>query len=184
MFDSFVLGVDPGLSRCGYAVASVARPLHQCVSAGLIRTDRELPLPQRLFELEQALDRLCEQFRPERLAIERVLFQSNVRTAMSVAQASGIAMLVAARRGIEVVMFSPNEVKLALTGDGAASKSQMQAMLPRVFALDVPIRQADAADALALAFCGLHSHVPTSLRSVSRPSSRLAQAIAAASTRS
>lgn len=156
MFDSSVLGIDPGLSRCGYAVAARGRTQPVCRGAGVIRTSPGAGLPERLLSLETELTALCREFRPGRMAIERVLFQANARTAMSVGQASGIAMLVAAREDIPVVMFSPNEVKLALTGDGAAEKRQVQDMLPKVFDLSSPVRQADAADALALAFCGLY----------------------------
>ncbi|MGB2756763.1 MAG: crossover junction endodeoxyribonuclease RuvC [Acidimicrobiia bacterium] len=182
MFDSAVLGVDPGLSRCGFAVAERGTNRPVCRSAGVIRTHPDEALPMRLLELESQLGQLCDEFTPGRIAIERVLFQANARTAMAVGQASGIAMLVAARRGIPVVMFSPNEVKLALTGDGCADKQQIQAMLPRVFDLAEPIRQADAADALALAFCGLHgggTHLSRT-GTASTASPRLAAAIAAA----
>lgn len=180
MFDSVVLGVDPGLSRCGFAVVSAARPKHRCLTAGVIRTDPEMELPRRLLELEHAFESLFEEFQPARIAIERVLFQNNSRTAMSVGQVSGIVMVAAARRAIPVMMFSPNEVKLALTGDGAADKGQMQIMLPRVFALDSPVRQADTADAMAIAFCGLHDNVK-SVGHRAGMSPKLAAAIEAAS---
>lgn len=182
MFDSSVLGIDPGLSRCGYGVAARGRSQPICKGAGVVRTSPEAPLPERLLSLETELTALCREFRPGRMAIERVLFQANARTAMSVGQASGIAMLVAAREGIPVVMFSPNEVKLALTGDGTADKQQVQAMLPKVFDLPTPVRQADAADALALAFCGLYGGgTPLSTAPTAEGASpRLAAAIAAA----
>jgi crossover junction endodeoxyribonuclease RuvC len=112
-------------------------------------------LPERLLSLEDELAALVRQLRPSALAVERVLFQNNVRTAMSVGQASGLALVVAARAGIPVTQYSPNEVKLAVTGDGRADKLAVQTMVTRLLSLrDIP-KPADAADALALACCHL-----------------------------
>ena len=110
-------------------------------------------MPERLLALDDELAALVAQVRPSALAVERVLFQANVRTAMSVGQASGLALVVAARAGVPVTQYSPNEVKLAVTGDGRADKLAVQTMIARLLSLrDVP-KPADAADALALACC-------------------------------
>lgn len=155
MFDAAgpVLGIDPGVSRCGYgAVVRVGGRL-QAVACGVIRTPPSDPLPDRLAVLADELALLVAQLRPSALAVERVLFQVNARTAMSVGQASGLALVAAAREGIPVVQYSPNEVKLAVTGDGRADKAAVQAMVARILALREVPKPADAADALALACC-------------------------------
>lgn len=154
MFDA-VLGIDPGLSRCGYGV--VRRDGHRLVPVafGVLRTPAEQALPERLAMLQRDLDDLLDDMRPVALAVERVLFQVNARTAIAVGQASGLALASAARRGIPVTHYSPNEVKLAVTGYGAADKAQVQAMVARLCHLDAPPRPPDAADALALAICHL-----------------------------
>jgi crossover junction endodeoxyribonuclease RuvC len=156
--DGPVLGVDPGVSRCGYgAVASPRRAELAAQTFGVIRTPRSAPLPERLALLAAELDRLVGELRPSALAVERVLFQANTRTAMSVGQASGLALAVAGRARVPVFHYSPNEVKLAVTGDGRADKAQVQAMVTRVLALATTPRPTDAADALALGVCHLGS---------------------------
>ncbi len=119
----------------------------------MIRTAPTDPLPERLLALTDELEALVAQLRPSALAVERVLFQNNARTAMSVGQASGLALVIAARAAIPVTQYSPNEVKLAVTGDGRADKLAVQTMVTRLLTLrDIP-KPADAADALALACC-------------------------------
>jgi crossover junction endodeoxyribonuclease RuvC len=127
----------------------------RAVACGVIRTPPSDPLPERLLALADELERLLAQIRPSGLAVERVLFQTNVRTAMSVGQASGLALTAAARAGIPVVQYSPNEVKLAVTGDGRADKTGVQTMVTRLLGLREVPKPADAADALALACCHL-----------------------------
>jgi crossover junction endodeoxyribonuclease RuvC len=187
--DGPVLGIDPGVSRCGYGVVSrerggglVAR------SCGVIRTDPQLALPDRLVELERELERLVDEEAPSAVAVERVLFQANVRTAMSVGQASGLALLVAARANVPVAQYSPNEVKLAVTGDGAADKAQMQMMVTRLLGLGATPRPPDAADALGLALCHLsgarfHAALPDAAGSTPAPVSKFERAVAAAIAR-
>jgi crossover junction endodeoxyribonuclease RuvC len=148
-----VLGIDPGLSACGYGAVRRDGGTLAVVACGVLRTDRALDLPERLARLEHELACLVAELRPSAVAVERVLFQSNVRTAISVGQASGLALAVAARAGVAVVQYSPNEVKLAVTGDGRADKGQVQAMVARLLHLDAPPRPPDVADALALAVC-------------------------------
>ncbi len=155
MFDPAgpVLGIDPGVSRCGYGAVSRERGRLRATACGVIRTSPADALPERLRALDEELGDLVRQLRPSAMAVERVLFQTNVRTAMSVGQASGLALVVAARAGIPVAQYSPNEVKLAVTGDGRADKLAVQTMITRLLSLrDIP-KPADAADALALACC-------------------------------
>jgi crossover junction endodeoxyribonuclease RuvC len=154
MFDAGpVLGIDPGLSRCGYgAVRRDGQELH-AVSYGVLRTPPEAELPARLALLLDELTALVSELAPSALAVERVLFQANVRTAMTVGQASGLALAVAARHGVPVTHYSPNEVKQAVVGYGAADKAQVQAMVVRLLALPEVPSPPDAADALALALC-------------------------------
>ena len=155
MFDPAgpVLGIDPGVSRCGYGAVIRDQGRLRATACGVIRTSPAGPLPERLLALDDELAALVAQLRPSALSVERVLFQANVRTAMSVGQASGLALVVAARAGIPVTQYSPNEVKLAVTGDGRADKLAVQTMVARLLSLrDVP-KPADAADALALACC-------------------------------
>ena len=151
----FVLGIDPGVSRCGYACVESTPRGPRAVAIGVVRPAPADPLPERLAELQAELRALLTEFTPQALAVERVFFQVNVRTAMSVGQASGIAMAEAAARGIAVTQYSPNEVKLAVAGDGAATKDQIQRMVQALLGLAVPPRPADAADAAALALCHL-----------------------------
>lgn len=149
-----VLGVDPGLTRCGVGVVEgqVGRQLAM-VDVSVLRTPADLVLEKRLLRLEEELSVLIGQHRPDVVAVERVFSQVNVRTAMGTAQASAVAMLVAARHGIAVAMHTPSEVKAAVTGSGRADKQQVTAMVTRILQLTAAPRPADAADALALAIC-------------------------------
>jgi len=153
--DGPVLGIDPGLSRCGYGVVARERSRPRALSCGVIRTPADQPLPERLLALDDELRLLITQVRPSAVAVERVLFQSNARTAMSVGQASGLALVAAARLGVPVSLYSPNEVKLAVTGDGRADKAAVQMMVARLLRLAEVPKPPDAADALALACCHL-----------------------------
>ncbi len=156
----FVLGVDPGLSRCGYAVVeSLGRSKARAVAMGVIRTPVDAETPIRLAELQMELRGLMEEFRPVAVAVERLFFQNNVRTAVGVAQASGIALAEAAARGATVVQYSPSAVKSVVAGDGKADKAQVQTMVQMLLGLDKPPKPADAADAAALALCHL-AHDP------------------------
>ncbi|MFP4514116.1 MAG: crossover junction endodeoxyribonuclease RuvC [Acidimicrobiales bacterium] len=157
----FVLGIDPGLSRCGYAVIDPRSRPARAVAIGVLRTSPADPLPTRLAELQAEIKALLDEFLPAVVAIERIFFQHNVRTAVSVGQASGVVIAEAASRGCEVVEYSPNEVKLAVTGDGAADKVAVAAMVTTLLALRRPPEPPDAADAAALALCHL-AHAPLS----------------------
>jgi crossover junction endodeoxyribonuclease RuvC len=151
-----VLGIDPGLTRCGYAVVDGrGGGAAAAVSMGVIRTPASDPLPRRLAALRAELVDLLHEFRPDVVAVEQVFFQVNVRTAMSVGQASGLALCEAASAGCEVVQYTPNQVKDAVAGYGGADKRQMQKMVQARLKLARLPQPADAADAAALALCHL-----------------------------
>ena len=149
-----VLGVDPGLTRCGVGVVE-GRPGRpgDLVFVGVVRTDPDTELSQRLLHLDRELTHLIEAHRPEQIAVERVFSQHNVRTVMGTAQAGAVALLAAARAGLPVAMYTPSEVKAAVTGSGQAGKEQVTAMVTRLLRLTERPKPADAADALALAIC-------------------------------
>ena len=151
----FVLGVDPGLSRCGFGAVLEAAGEQRAVAAGVITSDPALPVPARLATLHAELETLVAELRPDVVAVERVFFQTNARTAMAVGQASGVALLVAAERGCRIVEYTSNEVKLAVAGYGSADKAQVQQMVRRLLRLATVPDPPDVADALALALCHL-----------------------------
>jgi len=153
----FALGIDPGLSRCGYGM--VGRGEGESAlwarAAGVVETDPALALAERLLILHTELQALLAELRPDVVVVERVFFQVNAKTAMSVGQASGLALLAAAAAGCEVAQYTSNEVKLGLVGYGAASKEQVQRMVAQVLGLGAIGGPPDVADALALAVCHL-----------------------------
>ncbi|MGI9601399.1 MAG: crossover junction endodeoxyribonuclease RuvC [Acidimicrobiales bacterium] len=151
----FVLGIDPGLSRCGYGCVEQRRRRPRPVAAGVITTAPDTDVPHRLAEIQHEVRALIAEHRPQVVAIERVLFQVNVRTAMGVGQASGIVMAEAAAAGCDVVEYSPNEVKMAVAGYGGANKDQMERMVQALLEISQPLRPVDVADALAVALCHL-----------------------------
>ena len=155
----FVLGIDPGLSRCGYGCVESSPSAAKAVAVGVLTTPPSSPLPERLAELQRELRALIHEYRPDVVAVERVFFQVNVRTAMSVGQASGLAMAEAASAGCEVAQYSPNQVKEAVAGTGNASKDQVERMVQTLLGISQPLRPVDAADAVALALCHL-AHAP------------------------
>lgn len=149
-----VLGIDPGLTRCGVAVVTGApgRRL-EALHIGVITTPPDMPLPERLLAVERGLESLVGEFAPEVVAVERVFSQHNVRSAMGTAQAAAMGFLVAARHGIPVATHTPSEVKAAVTGNGRADKAQITAMVTRLLGLATRPKPADAADAVAIAVC-------------------------------
>jgi crossover junction endodeoxyribonuclease RuvC len=151
----FVLGIDPGLSRCGYCCLDGSTRPPTPIALGIVTTPPGTPVPNRLAELQHEIRLLLDECRPQVVAIERVLFQTNVRTAMSVGQASGVVMAEAAGRGCDVVEYSPNQVKEAVAGFGGADKEQVTQMVQMLLGLAKPPRPADAADAAAIALCHL-----------------------------
>ena len=149
-----VMGVDPGLTRCGLSVVESGRGRTvTALDVDVVRTPADSPLPQRLLAISDAVEHWLDTHVPEVLAIERVFSQHNVSTVMGTAQVGGGIAVAAARRGIDVHFHTPTEVKAAVTGNGAADKAQVTAMITRILALQAKPTPADAADALALAIC-------------------------------
>jgi crossover junction endodeoxyribonuclease RuvC len=147
-----IMGIDPGLTRCGVGVISQksARDL-SLIDVGVILTPVDAPLEERLLGIEREIEMWIERTKPDVVAVERVFAQHNVRTVMGTGQAAGIALLVAARRGIPVAMHTPSEVKAAVTGSGRAGKVQVAEMVKRILKLEVIPKPVDATDSLALA---------------------------------
>lgn len=173
-----VLGVDPGLTRCGLGVVNggVGRTI-SCVAVGVVRSPPEDELPDRLGQIADGVEQWLDEYRPDVVAIERVFSQHNVRSAMGTAQAGGVVALLAGRRGLPVRFHTPSEVKAAVTGSGRADKAQVTAMVTRLLRLDAPPKPADAADALALAICHLwRAPAADRLAGVKAESDRLAAA--------
>jgi len=151
-----VLGVDPGLTRCGYAAIEVGQSrVPTLLKMGVVSTDVSADLPDRLATLQTDFEVLMDEAQPDAVAVEQVFFQNNVRTAMGVGQASGLVLAMAARRGIHVVQYTPSQVKSAVTGSGTANKLQVQQMVQRQLKLRSLPQPPDAADAAALALCHL-----------------------------
>jgi len=169
-----VLGVDPGLTRCGLGVVD-GQPGRRItlVAAGVARSPAGLSLGERLLAIEGEIEEWLDLHQPDAVAVERVFSQHNVRTVMGTAQASAVAIVAAARRGLPVALHTPSEVKAAVTGSGRADKAQVGAMVARLLALSEAPRPADASDALALAICHLWR---------GGAQARLAAAVAAAQT--
>jgi crossover junction endodeoxyribonuclease RuvC len=151
-----VLGVDPGLTRCGLGVIDgVPGRAPVLVAADVLRTPAGDDIAARLLALEAGIEEWLTAHQPDAMAVERVFSQHNVRTVMGTAQAGAVAIVCAARRGLPVALHTPSEVKAAVTGSGRAGKDQVTAMVMRLLRLDAPPRPADTADALALAICHL-----------------------------
>jgi len=151
-----VLGVDPGLTRCGIGVVEGdwGRPV-SLVDVAVVRTEPGVDLAGRLLAVERGVEQMLDAHRPDAVAVERVFSQHNLRTVMGTAQAGAVAIACAARRGLPVGLHTPSEIKAAVTGNGRAGKEQVGAMVTRLLHLDRTPRPADAADALALAICHL-----------------------------
>ncbi len=151
-----VLGVDPGLTRCGLGVVEgvPGRP-PALVATGVIRTGADEDIAARLLAIEQEIERWLAAYQPDAVAVERVFSQHNVRTVMGTAQAGAVAIVCAARHGLPVALHTPSEVKAAVTGSGRADKDQVTTMVMRLLRLTSRPEPADAADALALAICHL-----------------------------
>lgn len=149
-----VLGIDPGLTRCGVGIVDVApNRTASLVLVTVIRTPPDMALERRLLTIGNGIEALLDEHRPVAVAIERVFAQHNLRTVMGTAQISGVALHAAARHGLPVGLHTPSEVKAAITGYGAAEKKQVQIMVARILGLDELPKPADAADALAIAIC-------------------------------
>ena len=162
-----VIGIDPGIATTGYGLVRDNADALQVVDFGVIETPAGLSLPKRLLLLHDQLKELLLLYQPESGAVEKLFFQRNVRTAMAVGQARGVAMLALAEVGLDVVEYTPLEVKQAVVGYGAAEKSQVQQMVRALLGMESVPRPDDAADALAIAICHLHSARFTSLTEAS-----------------
>jgi crossover junction endodeoxyribonuclease RuvC len=169
------LGVDPGLTRCGVGIVdgAVGSPI-SLVEVGVILTPVDSPLEQRLLDLDQQLSQWINMWKPDVIAVERVFSQHNVRTVMGTGQAAGIALLLAAKAGIPVMMHTPSEVKASVTGSGRANKAQVAQMVQKILNLETIPKPVDATDALALAICHIWR---------GGGNTRLAQAVAAEQSR-
>ena len=149
-----VIGIDPGLTRCGIGVVDSNGPQKlNLIDVGVIKTDPDVELDQRLLQLEIELSKWIKKYKPDVIAVERVFSQLNVRTAMATGQAAGVALLLAAKAKIKVVMHTPSEVKAAVTGSGRADKKQVAEMVKRLLKLKEIPKPVDSTDALALAIC-------------------------------
>ena len=149
-----VLGIDPGLTRCGLGVVDgKSSQILSMVDVGVIRTTVDAPLEMRLLELETEISQWIIRVQPDVIAVERVFSQLNVKTAMATGQAAGVALLLAAKAGIPVVMHTPSEVKAAVSGSGRADKKQVAMMVQKILRLDSIPKPVDSTDALALAIC-------------------------------
>lgn len=158
-----VMGVDPGLTRCGIGVVDVARDRSATlVHVGVVRSPVEADTGDRLAMIAAGIRAVLDEYRPDVLAVERVFAQQNRSTVMGTAQASGVALMLAAERGLPTASHTPSEVKAAITGYGAAEKLQVQTMVARVLRLETLPKPADAADALALALCHAWRGAPAS----------------------
>ncbi|GGS77651.1 crossover junction endodeoxyribonuclease RuvC [Planobispora rosea] len=149
-----VMGVDPGLTRCGLGAVEgrPGSPL-TLVKVGVVRTSADDEIGARLVAVEAGIEQWLDEVRPDAVAVERVFAQHNLRTVMGTAQASAVAILCASRRGLPVALHTPSEVKAAITGSGTADKRQVGTMVTKLLRLDAMPKPADAADALALAIC-------------------------------
>jgi crossover junction endodeoxyribonuclease RuvC len=183
-----VLGVDPGLTRCGLGVidGEPGRTL-RLVATGVVTTGAADEIGARLLALEEQIDRWLTECRPDAVAVERVFSQHNVRTVMGTAQAGAVAIVCSARRGLPVALHTPSEVKAAVTGNGRAGKAQVTQMVTRLLAMADPPRPADAADALALAIChlwrgGAQRRLAAAATAAARPSPRGAASARALTT--
>ena len=174
MTTGVILGIDPGTTGMGYALLDARREPPKVLACDLIRTPRDGSAAARLVAIGDAIDRLIAAHRPRSLALERLYFNRNARTAMAVAEARGIALLCAGRAGLEIAEYTPQEVKLSVTGSGSADKKQVQHMLALVLSLEGRIEQDNVADAVAIALTHAHR---------SRSAAAVAAALAAAEAR-
>jgi len=149
-----VMGVDPGLTRCGLGVVEggLGQPLRM-IAVGVVRTPPSDDPAERLLTLQTEIDEWLARYEPDAVAVERVFAKANIKGIMGTAQASAVPMLAAARLGLPLALYTPTEVKAAVTGNGRADKTQVTTMVTRILRLDTPPKPADAADALALAIC-------------------------------
>jgi crossover junction endodeoxyribonuclease RuvC len=156
-----ILGIDPGLARTGYAILTAEKNEVKDIVYGCIVTPQKMSLEKRLRIIDSKLEKIIKKYKPEKVAVEQLFWGKNVKTALLVGQARGVICLAAAKNNLPVIEFTPLQVKQALTGYGQASKNQVQQMLKAIFRLKKIPEPDDAADALAIAYCGLQSKIFT-----------------------
>ncbi|MDR2559369.1 MAG: crossover junction endodeoxyribonuclease RuvC, partial [Oscillospiraceae bacterium] len=153
-----IIGIDPGYAIVGYGVVDYARGQFKTPAYGVIRTKSGTDFAARLEEIYLDLSTILNEYKPEYMSLEKIFFTTNQKTAIDVAQARGVIILTAKTRGINIIEYTPLQVKSAVTGYGKADKKQVQEMTARILTLDVIPKPDDAADALAVAICLAHSH--------------------------
>ena len=152
------LGIDPGTAITGYGVVDSLKGREKLVGYGTIRTEAGLDMPTRLYRIKQELDQLLQEYLPQVVAVEEIFYNRNTKTVISVAQSRGVVLMTAAAAGLPVAEYTPLQVKQAVVGYGNADKRQVQLMVQRILAMPEMPRPDDAADALAIAICCLHSY--------------------------
>jgi crossover junction endodeoxyribonuclease RuvC len=157
MNERLILGIDPGFGRMGYAVVAAAGSDLRLIVCDAIMTPMGLAYPHRLQQIYEQLSMIVTQYRPQEAAIEKLFFGKHATTAIGVAQARGVALLALAQSGLTIAEYTPNEIKLAVTGYGAARKEQVGAMVRSILHLTTIPRPDDAADAAAIAICQAHT---------------------------
>lgn len=163
-----ILGIDPGFAIVGFGLVSMEPKGARLIQCGVITTPAGTPLPQRLQQISDDLDLVISQFQPDVMAVEELFFTNNITTGIGVAQARGVILLGAQRRGLEVFEYSPSKIKLAVAGYGKAEKKQVMEMTRRILNLSAPPKPDDAADAVAVALChgrSVTSRLPSQLTS-------------------
>lgn len=152
-----VLGIDPGTAITGFGLVKKVQGGEKPISYGVIRTSSAMEMPQRLAKIYREYNQLLDEYKPDAVAIEQLFHHKNAKTVITVAQSRGILLMAAALRDITIIEYTPLQVKQAVTGYGKADKKQMQIMVQKILGLKVPPQPDDAADALAIALCHLHS---------------------------
>ncbi|CFX94741.1 Crossover junction endodeoxyribonuclease RuvC [Syntrophomonas zehnderi OL-4] len=158
-----VLGVDPGTATTGYGVVDYIKGKEQLITYGTIRTSADLPMQLRLLKIHQEFNHLLDEYQPEAVAIEELFHHKNAKTVISVAQSRGVLLMATAARGLELAEYTPLQVKQAVSGYGNADKRQVQIMVQKILRMEQVARPDDAADALAIAICHIHSYRMTRL---------------------
>lgn len=153
-----VLGIDPGTATTGYGLVEYKAGKEILVDYGTIRTPSTMEMPLRLCAINKGLNQLLQEFRPDVVVIEQLFFQKNSKTVMTVAQSRGVAVMTAASAGYSVAEYTPLQVKQAVVGYGKAEKKQVQLMVQKILAMQKLPKPDDAADALAIAICHIHSY--------------------------
>ena len=156
-----ILGIDPGYAIVGFGVLDADRGQARLIRCGAINTPAGVPMPRRLLQIQEDMETLIRDFSPDVMAIEELFFNTNVTTAIGVAQARGVILATAARLGVHIYEYSPSQVKIAVVGYGKAEKRQVMEMTKRILGLSAVPRPDDAADAVAIALC--HARSRTSL---------------------